>query len=70
VQGGQVPMLVGEVVRGKALALVLEKAKVLDESGRPVDLEALREDAAEETIGELLDPDEQVYDEIEPEQAN
>ncbi len=45
VQAGQVPVLVSEVVRGKALALVLEQAKVVDESGRPVDLEALREDA-------------------------
>ncbi len=45
VQAGQVPMLVSEVVRGKALALVLERAKVSDESGREVDLEALREDA-------------------------
>ncbi len=45
VQGGQVPMLVSEVVRGKALALVLEKAKVTDESGREVDLDTLREDA-------------------------
>ena len=43
VQGGQVPVLVSEVVRGKALALVLERAKVVDESGRAVDLEALRE---------------------------
>ena len=33
-QAGQVPVLVGEVVRGKALALVLEKAKVTDASGR------------------------------------
>jgi trigger factor len=46
VQAGQVPMLVSEVVRGKALALVLERAKVVDESGRTVDLESLREDAA------------------------
>jgi trigger factor len=45
VQAGQVPMLVSEVVRGKALALILEKAVVTDESGRPVDLESLREDA-------------------------
>jgi trigger factor len=45
VQAGQVPVLVSEVVRGKALALVLERAKVTDESGREVDLEALREDA-------------------------
>jgi trigger factor len=36
---------VSEVVRGKALALVVERAKVVDESGRPVDLEALREEA-------------------------
>ena len=52
VQAGQVPVLVSEVVRGKALALVLERAKVVDESGRPVDLEALREDAPGD---ELLD---------------
>jgi len=44
VQAGQVPALVSEVVRGKALATVLEKARVIDASGRPVDLEALRED--------------------------
>ena len=48
VQAGQVPVLVSEVVRGKALALVLESATVVDASGRPVDLEALREDAASE----------------------
>jgi trigger factor len=45
VQAGQVPVLVSEVVRGKALALVLERAKVTDESGRAVDLESLREDS-------------------------
>jgi hypothetical protein len=42
-------------VRGKALAVVLEQAKVLDASGRPVDLEALRETPAEETVGEPVD---------------
>ena len=41
VQAGQVPMLVAEVVRGKALALVLESATVTDASGNPVDLKAL-----------------------------
>ena len=35
--------VVGEVVRAKALALLLERARVTDASGRPVDLEALRE---------------------------
>ena len=59
VQAGQVPMLVGEVVRGKALALVLEQAKVVDASGRAVDLEALREEPAEETVGEPVDDDDE-----------
>jgi trigger factor len=44
VQGGQVQSLIAEVVRGKALAAVLEAATVTDASGRPVDLEALRVD--------------------------
>jgi trigger factor len=34
-------MLVAEVVRGKALALVLEAATVTDASGNAVDLKAL-----------------------------
>ena len=58
VSAGQVPVLVSEVVRGKALALVLEKAVVTDESGRPVDLEALREDAPDadaDLTDEILD---------------
>ena len=41
VQSGQVPAVVGEVVRGKALAGVLEAAKVVDASGRVVDLSEL-----------------------------
>jgi trigger factor len=41
VEAGEVPSLVSEVVRGKALSLVVESAKVVDESGRPVDLAAL-----------------------------
>jgi len=43
-EAGQIRTLVGEVVRGKALARVLDAAAVTDESGRPVDLEHLRED--------------------------
>jgi trigger factor len=53
VQAGQVPVLVSEVVRGKALALVLESAQVVDASGRPVDLEALRQEA--EPAGETIE---------------
>jgi trigger factor len=39
VEGGQVPMLVGEVARGKALAAVVEKAVVKDTNGETVDLD-------------------------------
>ena len=35
--------------------LVLERAKVVDESGRPVDLEALREDAPGDQLLEIAD---------------
>lgn len=45
--------LVAEVVRGKALATIVESATVTDESGAVVDLKNLRGD------GTLADPDEQ-----------
>jgi trigger factor len=41
VQGGNLPMLVADIRRNKALASVLEKAKVTDASGNTVDLAAL-----------------------------
>jgi trigger factor len=41
VQAGEVPSLVSEVVRAKALNLVVESAKIVDAAGRPVDLAAL-----------------------------
>ena len=56
------PVLVSEVVRGKALALVLERAKVVDESGREVDLEALREDAPADQLVEAADDDQEGHD--------
>ena len=43
VQGGQVPMLAADVRRGKAVALVLERADITDASGNKIDLDALRE---------------------------
>ena len=52
-----IPELVAEVVRGKALAIVVEQAKVTDASGDPVELKNLRPDG---TIGEPedgVDPD-------------
>lgn len=39
-QNGQIPGMVGEVARGKALAAVLAKAKVVDSNGAEVDLSA------------------------------
>ncbi len=41
VDSGQVPALVGEVRRGKALQLILENADIKDASGNPVDLSLL-----------------------------
>ncbi|MCD7439928.1 trigger factor [Streptomyces lincolnensis] len=59
VEGGQVPMLVGEVARGKALAAVVEKATVKDTNGEVIDLDDEEDDetgtteaAAEETPAE------------------
>jgi trigger factor len=42
VESGQAQALVAEVVRSKALALILSTAKVTDTSGREVDLSSLR----------------------------
>lgn len=49
VEGGQVPMLVGEVARGKALAVVVEGAKVVDTNGEPVELDDDEDEADEAT---------------------
>jgi trigger factor len=47
VEGGQVPILVGEVARGKALAVVVESAKVTDTNGEIVDLNDGEDETAE-----------------------
>jgi trigger factor len=41
VQAGELPMAIGDIRRGKALAVVTSKARVVDASGRPVDLESV-----------------------------
>ena len=41
VNGGQVPSAVAEVRRGKALASVLEKAKIVDSNGTVIDLNSI-----------------------------
>ncbi|WP_392967554.1 trigger factor [Streptomyces sp. LN245] len=47
VEGGQVPMLVGEVARGKALAVVVEASTVKDTNGEIVDLDDEEDETAE-----------------------
>jgi len=67
-QAGQVPMIMGEVRRRKALAVVLEDAKVVDTEGNDVDLsffldpqggeeteESAEAEASEETEAEPVD---------------
>ncbi|MFG2479955.1 trigger factor [Streptomyces fagopyri] len=60
VEGGQVPMLVGEVARGKALAVVVEAATVKDTNGEVVDLddEDDETESATEVVAEATDGDE------------
>lgn len=50
VEGGQVPVLVGEVARGKALAVVVEAATITDTNGEAVDL------SDEDETGETVTP--------------
>lgn len=49
-QAGQIPVLVSEVVRGKALAALLGAVTVKDESGNVVDLEELRPQLGAEAV--------------------
>ena len=49
VNSGNLPALMGDVARGKALAMIVEKAKVTDTNGEAVDLENLQEDG---TVGD------------------
>ncbi|MFY1676881.1 trigger factor [Streptomyces sp. WMMC905] len=57
VEQGQVPLLVGEVARGKALASVVEKATVKDTNGETVDLDD-DEDSAEAEVVEAAEAEE------------
>jgi len=56
-QNGQLPVMVGEVARNKALAIVLGKVSVVDTDGKPVDLTGFiavegEESAADEVVEE------------------
>ncbi len=52
VEHDHISLLVSEVVRGKALALVVERAQITDTAGEPVELETLQPD------GSYADPEE------------
>ena len=51
-QAGQIAALMAEVARTKALAVVLERVKIKDASGRPVDLSKLTPKPKEEAAAE------------------
>ncbi len=66
-QNGQIPAMVGEVARNKALAIALGKAKVSDAAGNPVDLTeftAVAESEAE-AEAEVVDEAEEIVEEAE-----
>ena len=78
-QQGQIPAIVGEVTRRKALAALLESVTITDASGNPVDLDALvpgsdevedteLEDAELEGDSDVVDAD--VSDETDGESAD
>lgn len=56
VKAGQVQMAVTEVRRGKALAFVLEKARIVDPAGAEIDLEALNADLMAAMAAGQFDP--------------
>jgi trigger factor len=58
VQAGNLPMLVADIRRNKALAEVLESTTVTDASGNPVDLRAL----SAESLAELAEGDDELAD--------
>ena len=61
VKAGQLPGLVSEVRRGKALATVMESATITDSAGNPVDLELLRDDMASPSADVEVDDDGRQY---------
>lgn len=57
-QNNQIPAMVGEVARSKALAVVLSKAKVVDPKGKAVDVSAFTEQMlAGDDSGEAIIPE-------------
>ncbi|GAA1232582.1 trigger factor [Kitasatospora nipponensis] len=63
VQGNQVPLLVGEVARGKALAAVVEAATVKDTNGEVIDFDEDETDESGETVAAEAAAEETAADE-------
>jgi trigger factor len=63
-QQGQIPAIVAEVTRRKALAAVLESVTIRDASGNPVDLDSLVPGAEDELSAEESSQDEAAGDDI------
>jgi trigger factor len=63
VQAGNLPMLVADIRRNKALAQVLESATITDASGNTVDLSALSEESLDDLAGLAGEPGEDELDE-------
>ena len=49
-ENNQIPALVAEVLRSKALNLIVEHVKISDESGNELDLDALRKEINGESV--------------------
>ena len=62
VRQGQLPALMAEIVRGKALAMILENAVVTDASGERVDLSQLEDEGPSAAIDAALEDDEDGHD--------
>jgi trigger factor len=70
VNSGQLGALMSEVLRGKALALALENAKIRDSAGNEVDLDKLTEQfSAAESADEVADTDGEAADQPDAEDA-
>ncbi|WP_423461765.1 trigger factor [Promicromonospora sp. MS192] len=70
-QGGQIPAMVGEVARSKALAVALRQIEVKDSEGNVVDLsEYIGSDEADEAQAALADAVAQAQDADAPEGAD
>jgi trigger factor len=64
-ENNQIPALVAEVLRSKALNLIVEKVKITEESGTGLDLEAIRA----ELDGPAAETDEAEAEEVEEVEA-